>query len=132
MSQRHDDDHDSPFYVSPVLAFLGSMVASHRDFWIWLGGVESRTLSRELERVAVDRPIYVCGLARSGSTLLHEIVTAHPGVATHRLKDFPLIHTPYWWRRASSRRRETRPRERPHADRMLITSESPDAVEEMV
>jgi hypothetical protein len=77
-------------------------------------------------------PVYVCGLARSGSTLLHEIVASVPGVATHRVKDYPMAYTPYWWRQATARRRPTAPRERVHRDRVLITPESPDAVEEML
>jgi hypothetical protein len=77
-------------------------------------------------------PIYVCGLARSGSTLLHEFVCSLPGVATHRIKDYPLVFTPYWWRRATANPRPQPPRERPHRDGMMITLDSPDAVEEML
>ncbi len=131
-SGQRDADRDSPFNVSPIIDFLGGLVEHHRDFWVGLGRLESRVLAEELQAVAIKEPIYVCGLARSGSTLLHEIVTAHPRVASHRLKDYPLIHTPYWWRKATANRPASAPRERPHADRMLINSESPDAVEEMV
>jgi hypothetical protein len=77
-------------------------------------------------------PIYVCGLARSGSTLLHEVIAAHPHVATHRFKDYPMLFTPYWWRRASPKPRSQQPRERAHHDGMMVTSESPDALEEML
>jgi hypothetical protein len=77
-------------------------------------------------------PIYVCGLARSGSTLLHEVVCSHPGVATHRVKDYPMVFTPFWWRRATGRVRPTAPRERAHRDGVMITPESPEALEEMI
>jgi hypothetical protein len=77
-------------------------------------------------------PIYVCGLARSGSTLLHEVIASHPCVATHRSKDYPMLFTPYWWRRATANLRPGPPRERPHRDGVMITSESPDALEEML
>jgi hypothetical protein len=77
-------------------------------------------------------PIYVCGLARSGSTLLHEVVASHPGVATHRIKDYPMLLTPYWWRRATANLRPPPPRERLHRDGMMITTDSPDALEEML
>jgi hypothetical protein len=74
----------------------------------------------------------VAGLARSGSTLLHEVVSAHPGVATHRIKDYPMLFTPYWWRRATANVRAQPPRERPHRDGVMITTDSPDALEEML
>lgn len=77
-------------------------------------------------------PIYVCGLARSGSTLLHEVIASHPQVATHRLKDYPMLFTPYWWRRANAKTRTQQPRERLHHDGVMVTSESPDALEEML
>src|SRR5689334_22648785 len=77
---------DNPFHVSPLLDVLGGLLHRQPDFWLWLGRLESRLLAEEVRRVSVRMPIYVCGLARSGSTLLHEVVSSHPGVATHRMK----------------------------------------------
>jgi hypothetical protein len=125
-------DKTSPFHVPSLLHLLGGCVHRFRRFWLALGRLESRTLAHELSEIPVTRPIYVCGLARSGSTLLHEILSAHPSIATHRIKDYPLVYTPYWWRKATRRRQPTTPRERAHGDRVLVTSESPDALEEMV
>src|SRR5207247_5821247 len=100
---------ESPFYVPPLLHFLGGLVDRHRDFWVWLGNLESRLLSHALPRVPLKMPIYVSGLARSGSTLLHEVVSSHPGVVTHRVKDYPMVFTPYWWRRAIANLRPQAP-----------------------
>jgi hypothetical protein len=111
---------------------LGWWTQHHRDFWLGLGRLESRLVAGELEAIPLTMPIYVAGLARSGSTLLHEIVASHPGVATHRVKDYPLVYTPYWWRRATAGLRPTPPRERAHADKVLIAPDSPDALEEMI
>jgi hypothetical protein len=125
-------DKNSPFYVPPFLDFLGRLVDGYREFWLRLGRLESSLLEEQLRAVSIRRPVYVCGLARSGSTLLHEIVASAPGVATHRVKDYPMVYTPYWWRQATARRRPTAPRERVHRDGVLISPESPDAVEEML
>jgi hypothetical protein len=108
------------------------LVDRYRTFWLGLGRLESSLLGEQLRAVSVRMPVYVCGLARSGSTLLHEIVASAPGVATHRVKDYPMVYTPYWWRQATARRPPTAPRERVHRDGVLITPESPDAVEEML
>jgi hypothetical protein len=94
--------------------------------------MEARLLSEELARIPVSMPIYVAGLARSGSTLLHEIIAGHPGVATHRVKDYPMVITPYWWRQATARLAPVAPRERAHHDKVMITTDSPDALEEML
>jgi hypothetical protein len=125
-------DRTSPFYVSPALDILGRLVRDHPRFWLWLGDAESAVLAPRIANNLLVKPVYVCGLARSGSTLLHEVVSVHPGVATHRLKDYPFVSTPYWWRRATAAARPSEPRERPHRDKMMVTSESPDAIEEML
>jgi hypothetical protein len=43
-----------------------------------------------------------------------------------------MVFTPYWWRRATAGLRPTAPRERAHQDRVMITSDSPEALEEML
>ena len=131
-SRSPGPDKDSPFYVPPCLDFLGMLVDRFRKFWLGLGRLESNILKEQLSTVAVRMPIFVCGLARSGSTLLHEIVGSHSGVATQRVKDYPMVYTPYWWRQATARLPPAAPRERVHRDRVMTTPESPDAVEEML
>jgi len=123
---------DSPFHVPWFLHVLGGLVEHYRDFFLWLAGLESSLLTEEIRRVAITMPIYVAGLARSGTTLLHEVVSSHPGVATHRMKDYPMLFTPYWWRQATAKLRPGAGRERAHQDRIIITNDSPDALEEML
>jgi hypothetical protein len=123
---------EATFAVPSWLHVLGGLVHRHPRFWRWLASVEASFLEVDLHRTSMRRPIFISGLARSGSTLLHELVAAHPQVATHRIKDYPLIFTPYWWRRATAKQRPPEPRERPHHDGVMITSDSPDALEEMV
>lgn len=125
-------DKKSPFYVHPFLDFVGGMVEWFRGFWLGLGRLESRVLAHELDAVSATMPIYICGLARSGTTLLHEIAASVAGAATHRINDYPMVYTPYWQRRATIRQRPTPPRERVHRDGVRITPQSPDALEEML
>src|SRR5947209_6508152 len=100
LAKKETRDRNSPFAVPPLLDSLGGLVHRHRSFWLWLGRLETSLLAQRLRQVPLQMPVYVCGLARSGSTLLHEIISSAPSVATHRIKDYPLIFTPYWWRRA--------------------------------
>jgi hypothetical protein len=87
-----------------------------------------------LRGVAVVKPVYIAGLARSGTTLLLECVASHPQVATHRYRDFPFLFTPYAWHRfleVAGRDRHV-PAERTHGDGMMVTPESPEAFEEVL
>src|SRR5688572_5142596 len=119
-------DRISPFHVPTLLHLVGGWVQNHPRFWLALARLESHPLADRLDAIPLTMPIFVCGLARSGSTLLHETVAAHPTVASQRVKDYPMVFTPYWWRQATRFRRPTVPRERAHGDRVLITPESPD------
>lgn len=94
---------------------------------------ETRLLRRRLSTIQIDRPVFVAGLARSGTTMLLELLAGAQGVATHRYRDFPLLLTPYLWNRFFSlfgARGDSV--QRPHQDGILITPESPEAFEEPI
>jgi hypothetical protein len=97
-----------------------------------IGDAESRALADALAATPLREPIYIAGLARAGSTILLELIASAEGVVTHRYRDFPPVFIPYWWNgfvdRAQARVLE--PKERPHGDRIWITPESPEAMEE--
>jgi hypothetical protein len=46
-----------------------------------LGVLERKWTPRDLDTVKIDRPIFVVGLPRSGTTLLHYLLSAHPRAA---------------------------------------------------
>lgn len=113
---------------------LSGHVERHPRFWIGLGGWETRILKEKLTRCSIDRPIYVSGLARSGSTILLELLARHPDAVTHRYRDFPPVLTPWFWSwfldRAATKAHV--PTERAHRDRIKVTPESPEAFEEVI
>jgi Sulfotransferase family len=97
------------------------------------GDVESDLFARHLRKLPIDRPVFVTGLARSGTTMLLTILAQAAGVATHRYRDFPFLSTPILWNRyqAMSNGADA-PVERPHGDRIQITRDSPEAFEEPI
>lgn len=122
-----------PFEVPDWTDRLAGWVAASPGFWQKLGRLETRLLEDRIAAVRVAAPIYVCGLARSGSTILLELLATHDDTVTHAYRDFPLVHTPYFWNRFLDRaQRETAAVERAHGDGILVTPESPEAVEEVL
>lgn len=113
---------------------LGGFIERTAGFWQKLGDLESSAHRAEIDATAIDRPVYVAGLARSGSTIMLEMLAAQPGVATHRYRDFPPIFTPLFWNRAFAHvyRSDAPPAERAHKDRILVTPDSPEAMEEVL
>ena len=99
--------------------------------WRQLGDLETELLGSRLAAVPIDRPVFITGLARSGTTVLLEILAGLDGVATHRYRDFPFLWAPYGWHLVQRLlAKPDTPVERPHKDRIYITRESPEAFEE--
>ncbi len=122
------------FHVPAWIHLFSGLVSRHPRFWVRLGNIESRYLADRLAAIRVERPIYIAGLARSGTTILLEIVASHPEIATHQFRDFPPIFTPFawnWWLNHIPLK-QTEPVERAHADGIFVTPESPEAMEEML
>ncbi|TMW14213.1 sulfotransferase [Alloalcanivorax gelatiniphagus] len=112
----------------------GGWVHRHPRAWIKLGNLETRAVADAIEDLTVDRPLYVAGLARSGTTIVLEHLAGHPEVASHRYADFPFLPIPYWWNRWLSLvpGAHEEARERAHKDGIQVTSKSPEAFEEML
>ncbi|MDX5446696.1 MAG: sulfotransferase [Zoogloeaceae bacterium] len=124
----------SGFEVTGWVDTVGGFVARHPSLWRKLGNFETRIVEASLPTLEADRPVYVAGLARSGSTVLLELLAAHPDTASHRYRDYPMLFTPYLWNRWLDRlpRRREEPAERTHQDGIKVTSESPEAFEEVL
>jgi hypothetical protein len=113
---------------------LSTIVAYTGFLWRWLGRLETEVLRDELDAVDIESPIYVSGLARSGSTILLRVLESHPEVVTHQYRDFPFLHIPYWWQQTLEQQSagELEPAERAHGDRLEVTRRSPEAMEEVL
>ncbi|MES1956518.1 sulfotransferase [Salinisphaera hydrothermalis] len=101
---------------------------------IRLGNFDTRMAAEAIENVAIEAPIYIAGLARSGTTMLLELLAAHPDVATHKYRDFPPVFTPWLWDRWLARvpEKDESATERAHGDGIAVTSHSPEAFEEVL
>lgn len=97
-----------------------------------LGNLETRVLGDAIAAIRIERPLYVCGLARAGTTILLEMLASAPGFTSHRYSDYALLWTPYWWNalRARLPLPSRPPVERAHGDRLVVTVDSPEAFEE--
>jgi Sulfotransferase family len=125
---------DEAFEVPGWVHRFGGFITNHPKLWIRLGNLESSYLSDRLAPIRLDRPIYVTGLARAGTTILLDILASCDGIATHQYRDFPPIFTPFawnWWLQHIPLK-ESQPVERAHSDGIFVTSESPEAMEEVL
>lgn len=119
---------------SKFLDRIGRFAERHRALFTRLGDRETRHHRDRIGGIEIDRPVYITGLARSGTTILLELLAELPGLATHQYRDFPLLQIPIWWNWFLDRaqRPEPEPVERFHADRIRVTPRSPEAMEEIL
>lgn len=121
-------------YSVSLVDYLLTRLATHGIRWMTrLGEWESRWNARRIAKTHINKPIFIAGLARSGTTILLEKIATIKGVATHRYRDFPFLMTPILWNRVLSLiGSKQKPAERPHLDSIQITRDSPDAFEEPI
>ena len=121
-------------HVPAALHLQTRFFAGTSKLWHRLGNLESAVLRDDLEQVRIQKPVYISGLARSGTTILTEMLEKHPDLTSHHYSDFPNIWTPYWrnYLLQKTRRGELVAGERAHKDRIQITNDSPEAVEEVL
>jgi hypothetical protein len=116
----------------------GWLLEHFPDLSAELGKLESRWLDSKLDsnihNFAIQKPIYIGSLARSGSTILLESIVEHPSTISFAYRDFPFVYFPVWWRRLSEKIFDMHapPTERAHGDRILVTPDSPEAFEEIL
>jgi sulfotransferase family protein len=120
------------FHVSSTDALLGSLIHNHTKLWRWLGGLESRILRADIDRVKITKPVFIAGLARSGSTILLELFAQLDQTCTHQYRDFPPVFTPFGWNWLvdHAMKQDIQPAERAHGDRIKVSPDSPEAFEE--
>ena len=94
-----DRERQRIFDVTGWVDVLGRAAARHQPSLLRLGRLETRLFSHELAEIPIDRPIFIAGLARAGTTILLEALESHPDTVSHRYRDFPLVLTPLFWNR---------------------------------
>lgn len=98
-----------------------------------LATIESAVLGDAIERIAPGPPVWICGMARAGSTILLEFLNDAPDFTAHQYGDYPWLWTPYWrnWLRQRLPPSKEAAGERAHGDRLQVTPSSPEAFEEV-
>jgi hypothetical protein len=135
----HSDDKSptkgAAFHVSGWDHWISGQIANNPDRWIGFGNFDTKMAADTIADVQIEKPVFVAGLARSGSTILLETLAKHPASATHRYRDYPPVFTPYLWNKfvdLAPKPRQQVAVERTHADGINITPESPEAFEEVI
>ncbi|MEM9272282.1 MAG: sulfotransferase [Cyanobacteria bacterium P01_F01_bin.143] len=98
-----------------------------------LANIEDKIFSAKLSQFSVNKPVFITGLPRAGTTLLLECLADIPEFATHCYRDMPFVLIPCLWNKYSRIfQRKVELQERAHGDGMQINPDSPEALEEVI
>ncbi|MCG3260851.1 MAG: sulfotransferase, partial [Candidatus Heimdallarchaeota archaeon] len=128
---RFSIDRPQPFKFPVSMYYLARFFYNHPKFNLKLSNWESKLLRKKIENLKVDRPVYVTGLARAGSTVTVEMIGKHPDVAYHKYMHSVNPFIPHLVQQiAKVVPIFKKPVERVHKDGLMVNRDSPEAVEE--
>jgi len=95
---------------------------------------ETRFLADRIDNIKVEKPVYVTGLARAGTTITLELLSKAQSIVSHHYHDFPFVFTPYWWNTTFKLmpKKPMQQEERLHDDGIKVSANSPEAIEEVL
>ena len=79
----------------------------------------------------IGNHVFVAGLARSGTTVLLNAIHQSDKFASLSYDDMPFVLAPNLWSRLSRHKNHSDPQERAHGDGVQISTDSPEAFEEV-
>lgn len=94
--------------------------------------IEKSLIVSRLDDVSQDNHVFVCGLARAGTTVLMRRLYESGQFRSLTYRDMPFVLAPNLWRKmsgASKRNKEVQ--ERAHGDGLMVDYDSPEALEEV-
>jgi len=121
----------------PYLGYAGGYIItkffdSFKKLSFLLDRLETLLLFKDINKLNIDRPIYITGLARAGTTIILEMLNKHPDLVSHQYKHFLMPYIPHWISQTLKNTNFfTQSFERLHKDGIIVTRESPEAVEEI-
>ena len=132
MKIKRSESGKAQFDFPAPMYYIAKLVRTIPAVGDTLHTLEFSRMKKSIESLKVDRPIYVTGLARAGTTVILEMLSKHPDVATHRYLHMVMPYVPHWMQSfADMTPLMLSPTERLHKDGMMVNRNSPEAVEEI-
>ena len=87
----------------------------------------------QIDRLKIKNPVFICGMARSGTTFLTHLLDSSNYFSTFKYKYLPFYKTPIFWNYINNLfYLSKKKRQRLHGDNLQININSPDSFEELI
>jgi hypothetical protein len=87
--------------------------------------------SNKIQLTEGKNPVFISGLARSGTTAILNHLYETKKFATLTYQDMPFVLAPNLWRKLTGNSKQTELKERAHGDKIFINNQSPEAIDEV-
>jgi hypothetical protein len=105
---------------------LGSSILNELLF-----DLERKRLKNGIDKLDVSSPVYITGLARSGTTALLNKLHGLNDLKSLTYQEMPFVLAPNTWSKINRKGSVTEKKERAHLDGIFIDDSSPEALEEV-
>jgi hypothetical protein len=120
------------FEFPTPMYFIAKLVSTYPFLGRAINRTESTFMQKRIKKTSIIKPTYITGIARAGTTVMLEMLSQHPDVATHKYMHMVLPYAPRFVAKiADYLPIMTKPTERMHKDGLVVTRDSPEAVEEI-
>lgn len=92
--------------------------------------IERASYRKRIAAVPLERPVFIAGLARAGTSILTRLLHASGSFAAPSYRDMPFPLAPNGWARLGGKR-HVEAQERGHGDGLTHDLDSPEAIEEV-
>ena len=86
-----------------------------------------------IEKIKIQEPVFICGMARSGTTFLTHLLDSSNNFSTFKYKSLPFYKIPIFWNYINSIfYLSKKKKQRLHGDNLKVSVDSPDSFEELI
>ena len=116
--------------MSIILKFLKDQQRFDKLF-LFLSNFENAFF--QVDKVQINSPVFICGMARSGTSFLTHLLNSSNYFSTFKYKYLPFYKTPIFWSYIQNLfYLGQKKRQRLHGDNLKIDTNSPDSFEELI
>ena len=118
--------------INNFLEYLPFLINQKLSFFLnQIGEIENLLFNHH--KLLIKKPIFICGLARSGTTAILNLLNNHKETGSFEYRDLPYTKTLIFWNKINSLfYRGLKKKGRIHGDDMEVDQYSPDSLEEII
>ncbi len=110
-----------PFLINKKLSFFLTQIGELEDLFY------------DYKNLQIIKPIFICGLARSGTTAVLNLLNNHSETGSFENQDLPFIKTLFFWNKINTLfYKGLKQKSRIHGDGLMVDQYSPESLEEII